>query len=172
MSTEELDNMNPEAATPRPTFLKVLCILSFISIGLSLVVSLGSLAYGPQSAEQMEDSSAMMMEATDDMRSKGMTGMADLFDQIQRMSVSMNENFYQSTLMTLVVLGIGLYGVLIMWKGRKLGFHLYIIYSLVSIGQLYLFVRPADIPSFIIIWNVIISGIFIIMYSRNLHWLK
>ncbi len=156
----------------RPTFLKVLCILSFISIGLSLIFSLGSLVGGPQSEEEMIAQKVQLLEANEELRDSGMTGMADMMEQITRMNESINANFYSASIVSILALLIGFYGVFSMWQGKKLGFHLYIVYSLISVGQLYLFVSPADIPTIAIVFNLIVAAVFVFMYSRNLHWMK
>lgn len=156
----------------RPTFLKVLCILSFISIGMSGIVSLFTTLGGPDSEETVLENRAQLFESTAEMRATGMNDVADIFEQLQRMNESLNDHFYAVSLVSILVLIIGFVGVLFMWQGKRIGFHLYILYSLFSIGNLYLFVSPADIPTFAVIWNLLISGIFILMYSRNLAWMN
>lgn len=167
---ESIDNPNSQKA-PRPTFLTVLCILSFIFIGFSFAFGLVGLFGGPLSEEQMLEQKVELTKSADEMRSLEMDSFAEMMEKIQRMSESINANFYASSILQVLVMGLGLYGVLLMWKGKKLGFHLYIAYSLLSIIQIYFFVSPADIPSFVVIWNLIISAIFVFMYSRNLKWL-
>lgn len=170
MSEQELDQTGtPEAK--RPTFLKVLCILSFISIGFSTLSTVGSLIGGPEDEETMIEQKAAMMESTAELRETGMNALADIMDQIQRMSESLNDHFYAMTVTSLMIVIIGFIGVLFMWKGRRLGFHLYIVYNLIGLGNLYLFVSPADVPTFAVIWSLLLSTIFILMYSRNLYWM-
>lgn len=169
---EELDiDQHTEKEAPRPSFLTVLCILSYVFIGFSLLFGLIGLVKGPESEEEMLNAKVELFKAVDDMRSMNMDGMADMFEKIQRMSESMNANFYGVAAVSISVLLIGLFGVLRMWKGHRMGFHIYIVYSLLSVVQLYLFVSSKDIPTFVIIWNLIISGLFIFMYSRNLKWM-
>lgn len=168
---ESIDNQ-PSGKETRPTFLTVLCVLSFVFIGLSLLFGLIGLAGGPLSEEQLLESTVQLTKSADEMRSLDMESFAVMMEQISRMSVSINNNFYANGLVSIVVIVTGLFGVIQMMKGNKLGFHLYIIYSLLSIGQLYIFVSPADIPSIVVIWNLVISGIFVLMYSRNLKWLN
>lgn len=158
--------------TERPTFLKVLCILSFISIGFSIITTIFSTISGPQSEEQMVAQKIELLEANEELRENGMDGFADMMEQITRMNESINNHFYSASLLSFAALLIGLFGVYSMWQGKKLGFHLYIVYSLISVGQLYIFVSPADIPSIAIIFNLLIAAAFVFMYSRNLHWMK
>lgn len=171
MSEQEIDNA-PAPEAKRPTFLKVLCILSFISIGFSFITSVGSIIAGPEDEETMIAQKAEMLESTSELRDTGMNALADMMEQIQRMSESLNDHFYAMSLTALVVLITGFVGVLFMWQGKRLGFHLYIVYNLIGLGNLYLFVSPADVPTFAVIWNLLISTVFILMYSRNLHWMK
>lgn len=156
----------------RPSFLKVLCILSFISTGLGLVSGLINLLSGPFNEEEMVEQKVQMMKSIDELRTMGADQFADLFEKIQRMSESMNAHFYAVQLVSLIVVGIGVFGVYKMWNASKLGFHLYIIYSLLSVLTVYFFVAPTDVPALVVIFNLIVSGIFIFMYSRNLKWMK
>jgi hypothetical protein len=169
---QEFRPMNEVKEPQRPTFLKVLCILSFISIGFSGIVSIFSTLGGPQSEESILETRAELYESTEEMRSNGVGDLADLFEQIQRMNESLNDHFYAASAVSFLVLVVGFFGVLYMWKGRRLGFHLYILYNLVSIANIYLFVSPADIPTFAVIWGLFISAVFIFMYSRNLAWMN
>ena len=85
----------------RPTFLKVLCILSFISIGLSLIFSLGSVFGGPQSEEEMVAQKVELLEANEELRDSGMDGFADMMEQMTRMNESINANFYMASVVSI-----------------------------------------------------------------------
>lgn len=172
MMDEIIEPIEIKEDPKRPTFLKVLCILSFVSIGVSGIATLFSTISGPVSDEEMLETRAKLYESSEEMRSSGMTDLANLFEQMQRMNESLNDHFYAVALVSILVIAIGFVGVFFMWQGRKLGFHLYILYSLMSIGNIYLFVEPVDIPNFVVIWNLLISGIFILLYSRNLVWMN
>ena len=168
---DTIDNINQEE--PRPRFLTVLCILTFIATGLSLVTGLFNLLVtGRQSEEQMINAKVAMSESINEMRDMGMTSFVDLMEKIQRMSVEVNDNFYFAGIFGLVLTVIGLYSAIRMWKGSKLGFHIYIVYNLLAIGGIYLYVSAANIPTVFVVFNVVLSGIFILMYSRNLTWMK
>lgn len=169
---DTLDNINDENA-PRPKFLTVLCILTFISTGMSLVSGLYNLAFvGKQSEEQMLDTKVQLTKSISDMKEMGMTGFAEMMEKINRMTIEINENFYLASMISLITVGIGLFGAIKMWKGFKLGFHLYIVYNLLVVGAIYLYVSPQNIPSVVVITNIILSAIFVFMYSRNLKWMK
>lgn len=156
----------------RPKFLTVLCILTFISTGMDILSGFPKLLGGPLSAEKMTEQKVEMVKSIDQMRELNMESMAVMLEKLQRMLEGLNAHFYASTSVALVVLMTGLSAAILMWMGRKIGFHVYIAYSLISVIQVYLFVTPADIPSIIIILNLLISGLFVFMYSRNLKWLQ
>ncbi|TNF48718.1 MAG: hypothetical protein EP305_04645 [Bacteroidetes bacterium] len=167
----EMNDQNILERPERPSFLKVLCILSWIYTGLSFIVTLGAFFQGPLNEEEMTYQKVELAKSTSEMRDMGMNSLADTFDQVQRMSETTNDHFYISSIITLLVIIIGILGVYFMWAGRKMGFHMYIVYNLLTIGQLYIFISPSDIPTFAVVWNLLFSAVFIFMYSRNLKWM-
>jgi hypothetical protein len=167
---DEIDRI--EQAPKRPGFLTVLCILTLVNTGLSLITSSFSLLHGPISEDEMLEQRVQFLKSADEMRTMNMPAFAEMMEQIQRMSESANAHFYSSTLMSLFILGLGLVGAILMLKGRKVGFHVYIGYSLLAVLQLYFFTSPADIPTIAVVSGLLFSGLFVFLYSRNLHWLN
>lgn len=160
-----------EERKPRPGFLTVLCVLSFISIGITLLSGVVGLATGPQSSESMLEQKVELTKMKTELANGGVD-MGRMIDQIIAMSEQTNDSFYLANGLGLFVALIGLVSVIMMWRGRKVGFHGYIIYSLLSIGAAYLYVSPANVPTLVVVFNVVISGLFIFLYSRNLHWMN
>ena len=113
-----------------------------------------------------------LTKATSQLEDAGMDGFAGMMDQLMAMTAEIQESFYLAMIVSLVTYLIGLFGALKMFQGQKIGFHLYIIYSLLAVGGVYLYISPQNIPSISIIFGLILSGIFVFMYSRNLSWLK
>lgn len=170
MDEFELDSA--ENRGPRPGFLTVLCVLSFISTGLGLLSGLFTIASGPQSEEQMLDAKVAMTKSISELKDLGMDSFVDMMEKLQLMTEQVNENFYLSSIITLITVGLGLFGVIKMWQGFKLGFHLYIGYCLLTIAGLYIYVSPANIPTMVVVWNLIFSALFVFLYSRNLKWMR
>jgi hypothetical protein len=156
----------------RPQMLSVLSILSWIYIGFSLITNLISFLSGPISAEQMDENRADMLGLINEAESTGMGSVAEIFTKIQHMTEVYNAHHYSFYGLTLLILVAGLVGVLRMFQGKKQGFHLYIGYSILSVVQIYLYLSPAEIPNAITIFGVLISALFIFLYSRNLNWMK
>lgn len=172
---ETIDNssnfIQPEE-NKRPQGMKILCILTFVSTGLSFLSSIFNLIGGPISPEAMEEQKVEMIKMIDELKSLEMTSFVTMLEQVQRMTESINAHFFAVSLVSIAVISTGLYGAWMMWNGKKIGFHLYIIYSLFSVIQLYFFVSPADIPTIVVVWNLILAAVFVILYSRHLKWLK
>ena len=156
----------------RPTLLTVLCILTFVSIGINMLTLLVQLVAGPSSEEEILAERVELSRAISQMQDAGMDGIAQMMEQFMAMTAQIQENFYFAMAISLVTYLVGFFGVLKMFQGEKIGFHLYIVYNLLSIGGIYLYVSPNNIPSMSIIFGLILSGAFIFMYSRNLSWLK
>jgi len=157
---------------PRPSFLTVLCILSWVWIGFALLTAFLGLISGPASEEMMLEQTLQWTKLGDELRSVGADGLVHMTEQMVRMMESLNANHYPNTIVTVLDLFIGLVGVIFMWQGRRLGFHLYIVYSILAIVQIYFFVAPSDIPTIGIVFNLLIAGLFIFLYARNLKWME
>lgn len=165
------EEINPNE-TKRPVFLLVLCILSFVSIGWSLLTAIVSLFTGPASEETMIETKVEFTKQINQMNELGSEWGADIFRKLIHITEATNTAHYSFTMTTIVILIIGALGVFWMLKRKKLGFHLYIIYSLLSAVQLYFFVNAAYVPTFLVIFSAVFSGIFILLYSLNLKWMK
>jgi len=158
----------------RPPMLLVLSILSLISIGLSLILTLFQFASGPLDEDELMKQRVDMATLKSDLRKAGMTQFVSFYDKIEAMSEETNDKFYFSSSVTLLTYLIGLFGVIFMLRRRKLGFHMYIVYSLLAIGGMLLYISPENIPVLMLmpVVSVILSGLFIFLYSRTLHWMK
>jgi hypothetical protein len=163
---------NPNEKVKRPTFLLVLAILSLITIGFALLGNLSGLISGPLSEDEMELVMSESMKILEPLSASGMNDMSDTFEKVFRMQIYINANFYTQTLITIAYLLIGLFGVIFMLKGKKNGFHLYIVYNILSIVAIYVSVPANEVPNIMIGMNVLFSALFIFLYSRNLHWMK
>ncbi len=156
--SEDMNNGAPK----RPTFLTVLCILSFIGIGLGLIGGIMSFATAGI-AEGMTE--AMMEEGMadyEDMMSEmgqeegGLLG--GLFDQ------GMAAMEHARTLAIVQILGnlLCLFGVLRMWKLKKQGFYLY------TAGELIPPIVGVILVGGLMATGLIIPILFVVLYGLNL----
>lgn len=162
-----------ERRQKRPVFLTVIAILSLIKIGWSLLVNFFSLIGGPMNEDELEQAKVEMTQSLNQVRgAEGMEWFEDFIRSGIDMLESMNVNHTMNVLTGLLILLIGLVGVIFMLKGRKLGFHVYIIYSFLASVQIYLFVSPSLLSNMIVIFSLFLSGIFVLLYGLNLKWMK
>ena len=113
----------------RPTFLTILCILSFIGIGLGFLSNLFSLATAP-SEEMIIMQQEQLESLGDDLAEE--SGLGSWFTDILFSAGDMLEHTKTLALVGLVALLICLFGVLEMWKLRKRGYFIYSIGNLIS----------------------------------------
>lgn len=158
----------------RPVFLTVLAVLSLVNIGWSFMTNMFSYLRGPMSEDQMEQYKADLSRSFIDLDNggEGMQMLVDMKNNIMHMVEALNANHTMNVLSTCLVLILGAVGVVMMLRRRKLGFHLYILYSFFASTQLYLFVAPSFIINAVVILSLVLSGIFILLYAQNLKWLK
>ncbi len=136
----------------RPELLKILCILTFIGSGLSLL------------------SNTIMFFTIDIIRQYFEAGQFDFLAKDMDISVleillSTNASYFlfQAILFTLAG-----YGAYYMWHLKKLGFHIYTIAQILLLILPQVFLPNLPFPTF----ELIISLIFITLYSKNLKYLS
>jgi membrane-associated HD superfamily phosphohydrolase len=170
--SDELEEFDLEQDEKRPSSMTTLSVLSIISIGLSLPGQIFGLAKGPMSGEEMKDFKVLMAEAISTSKTNGWNWLAEMLDKLQLLQTDINNNFYTAAFVTIVSLSIGLLGVIMMRGRKKIGFHVYIIYCILSTVSIYMYVSPGNIPNSFVISNILFSALFIFLYSRNLKWLR
>lgn len=161
-----------EPSQKRPVLLTVLAVLSFIVIGYGMLGLLTSMLSGPPSPEQIDEGYQQVIQSVNDLRDQNAVAVADFFEQFANMVLYEQEHFFPIMLLNAVTVITGFIGVLFMLRGRRLGFHFYIIYNLLSIGGVYLIVPFEMVPNLILIASLILSGLFVFLYSLNLKWMN
>lgn len=169
MENLEFENEKPK----RPTFLVVLAVLSYISLGIGSLGVLFSLISGPSSQEQMEQQEAQLYESIQVMNEAGMDDFVSIIEtSSQQAKYINNEAFYAYNILNLLSIIIGFIGVFLMMKLKKLGFHLYVAYSLLPIIIMYAIIPMDLIIGASIIVSVILSAIFCVLYGLNLKHME
>lgn len=156
----------------RPVFLTVLGVLSLITIGFGILSSVLGLLSGPMSAADLEATLAGSAQSAQQLQEMGESEWAETIFKIMQLAVYTNANFYTDKLLNLGIYSLGFVGVVSMLKGRKLGFHLYIIYNILSLFSIYASAPIDQVPTFYLGLFGVIAAIFVFLYSRNLKWLK
>ena len=168
--TELVDNNENNAK--RPTMLMVVSIMSLVHMAWSLLKNIQSFFSGPMSEDQIEDYKVEVTKSINSIQDVSITWLEDLLRSTIEMVESVNANHTLNVLTGIFILFIGIAGVLLMFNRRKVGFHTYIIYSFLASVQIYLFVGPSLLSNMLVIFSLIISGIFVLLYGLNLKWMK
>jgi hypothetical protein len=145
---EELQN-TPQAEVPqeRPRLLTILCILTFIGSGMNFISSL--LIY------LFFDAFKVAAEAFG--KSFNLPGM-DMFTNGPPL-------FFAATA---IIYAGAIAGATLMWQLRKIGFHVYTISQILLVLAPMYFFKLAG-PG---VMDIILAGIFILLYSRNLKMMN
>jgi hypothetical protein len=137
----------------RPTFLTVLCILSFIAAGISIIgLALGSAVKGvAESAGASSDLSNL----------RGIEGVdSELMNQAEAAFS------WPSLIGAIVLTLIALFGVIKMWKLQKQGYYIYVGASVIGL------ILPLILGSGFSVFSLLITGAFIVMYGLNLKAMR
>ncbi|MFM7664155.1 MAG: hypothetical protein ACKO68_06475 [Bacteroidota bacterium] len=155
-----------------PKGLMVLLVLTWVNTLFSIVTTFFTLIFMRPSAQDLEQEKVEMAESILELKKLGMDSFVSLLERLQAMTEAMQPYFIQSNLVNIMVLACGAVAAWFMYRRNQLGFHLYIIYNLASVGSIYLFISPSLIPSVIILVNSLLSLVFVLLYVKHLPWLK
>ena len=173
-----LDGQEVQMNPKRPKFLAVISILSFVNIGFSMLTSIFGILGGKPSAEELEAAKLQFAESHEKLDTLAqsekvdMSYWSEILTKLEIMSDNMYANFVSYNGLILLVSIFALIAVFLMYTGKKIGFHLYIGYCFLYVIQSYFFTTPSDVPTFVIVLNVLYGGIWVYLYSRNLKWMK
>ncbi|MBN1597715.1 MAG: hypothetical protein JW894_05435 [Bacteroidales bacterium] len=158
---------NQTATNKRPTFLTVVCILSFIGLGVAIMNNLFTVAFGSFTSSIEPLLQDAFEEALAEVSAEE-PGAVMLVEQIFEAILRIFEVLPIWAAITLVCSAIALAGVIMMWNLNKIGFYLY------SGGKVIL----VFLPIIMIGWNLlsglmfmgafIVAAVFITLYALNL----
>ncbi len=158
---------NTTAAIVRPTFLTVLCILTFIGSGLGIIGALISYSTADAAIVNLAESEEALDEARDEIDSEEGT-FANILKKVIDMSQEKMENItveqiHQTAITSVFSSLLTLFGALFMWGLNIRGYFIYIT------GILILIIGNTIISS---ISDGLLAGfwgiLFIILYGLNL----
>ncbi len=154
----------------RPVFLTVLCILTFVGSGFSLLSSV----YGLAAQKTVEEMTSEMEKA------QAAMGQSNVFiDAIAENAVDIHKWTILGNYLGLGSAILGLAGALLMWKLRKSGFFIYVAGQIPPFFTLFgMYSAMKDIPfmGFAMVIGAIFAAIFsvgfVIMYGLNLKHMR
>lgn len=155
----------------RPTFLLVLCILTFIGSGWGTLSNLFSVftAGLTDSSMQMEHYSSLLNGMDQE------TGSAVLSDILSSTMASLQATFVHAreiAVVSLVLSVISLLGAILMFQLRRIGFYLYTAVQILALFVLPYFAGFSMYVLVVMFFSGLISLIFIILYAVNLKYMS
>lgn len=156
-----------------PKRIKILCFLTFINTGIAILGGVFNLISGPPDKLDIQKENLEMRKFIAQLKGLGSSNETiELVEKFQLITNAIYENFFFYTTISALIVFLGFFSAFLMIKQNVYGFHMYIIYSLLSSASLYIIVSPEQLPTAVIAVNLFISAIFIYLYSRSLPWLK
>ena len=108
----------------RPVFLTVICILSYIGLGIAIISNLTGLLLSKGVEMASEFAEEGMDEALTEIESEA-PALGSIMESIFGGAMKAMEHYTLITTVSLVCSLIALFGVIKMWQLKKLGFYLY-----------------------------------------------
>ena len=169
----EQDFLSEEIYKPeRPTFLKVLCILTFIYSGWAII----SGTYTYLNANKISTDAAIKMRMTQDdsLRKKNNTGSTNFTTKMMKAAMIVNtpDNIHKKAIGDIIASILCLSGAIIMWKLKKKGYYLYIIGTAIGIGLPFYLYGNNLISVFASAFSGFFGILFLIFYAMNLKSMK
>jgi hypothetical protein len=164
------DTNYPNAAPLRPTFLTLLCVLSFIAGAWGLFSGVQS-SFTDKPQRDLEEARSEMEEAMDQMgEASGMV--ANMMESAMALAEKSAENAVTLGYVAIVTSLLSLLGVWFMWNLRRLGFGIYVVASLLGLLVPFAFLG-FDLMTFIGLGvGGFITVLFIILYAVNLKHMR
>lgn len=154
----------------RPTFLLVICILTFIGSGWSVLSNLFSIFTSGMmdSSLQMEQYSNMMGNIEGSASSSFLAGFLNSSMEVLQATAA---HAREIAVMQLVLSVISLLGAIMMFQLRRFGFFLYTAAQILALFVLPYFAGFSTLVVIGMLWSAFISLIFIILYAVNLRYM-
>lgn len=154
------ENFGPKRV---PTFLKVLCIITFVVSGILIIISAFDLAtYDPEMAQARFEESIYELEKMPDNPFKEM-----MMDMTKTTVEDQLEHHTTLSILSVFSVLLSLLGAILMYKLKKIGFHIYVVSKLVGFSQI-LFITLVPMITIGYVFVGIFTVAFVIMYAVNL----
>jgi hypothetical protein len=161
----------------KPAFLLVLLVLSGLSLGGGFFGVVSTIISGPSTDDELNavrvESAKALSESRKDLKDSEGEKAFEVVENMSNFFIERNEYiqkqvFWPYHLLVFLATGIGIVGVFFMFKLKKIGFHLYIIYCLLDVGIPFILFPGELRSSILIILSLSLSALFVFLYSLNL----
>ena len=155
----------PDITPPRPTFLTVICILSFIGSGWGLLSGTMQ-ALAPPDLVELQ---VQMQQATDGMDQLGSESpFVGLAQGAMEAAMKEAEHARSIGMVEAVLSAISLYGVWLMWNLRRMGFFVYVVAGIAGLAAPLYFLGNNWFALMSLGIGGLFTVLFILLYALNL----
>lgn len=177
---ENFPNTGTTTAAPqkplRPTFLTVLCILTFIGSGWSIISNIsGYLNADVSSSFVQETLDSTKKEVDQELKESDSKAGAELADKmLSGVSEVMNpKNIKKNALYSLLASALTLIGAVLMFRLNKTGFWVYVAGTVVGVAAPMMIFGSSNLISLgILAFSGFIGILFVVLYSLNLKYME
>lgn len=155
----------------RPTFLTVLCILTFIGSGWGVLSQLFSLLFTNlvDMSAQTEQFNAVM----DNMESEaGTSFLSGILNSSQEVMQATMMHAKSIAVISLVLSLLSLCGAILMFSLRRIGFYIYVVAQLLLLFVVPYFAGFSMIVVMGMLFSALFTVVFIILYALNLKAMR
>ena len=149
----------------RPNGLTALCILSWIWMAIALLSVFSEINTGRLTEADIRAQKIVLLESQTEETLEFNSWMVN--DTIEMLYISSN-NFTTMVVINLAAILLGLAGVFFMFQLRKLGYHLYIIYSILSVSYWVYYFHGLTFGWIFIGFSAVFAILFVILYGTQL----
>lgn len=162
---------NQTTSSERPTFLTIVCILSFVGLGWAIINNLFTLAFS-STGTWLYDLLQVKLEEALNEASMTDPGAAVFLENIFDGILELISHLSLIAAISLICSVIALIGVILMWGLKKTGFYLYTGAKVVLIIMPLAIVGCNFISMMMTMGTVIGAALFITLYGLNFKHLK
>ena len=154
----------------RPTFLTVLCILTYVGVGIGLIMSVVAW-WGLHAAQAMMDASVSMAEGMADASGQDLSSMPGMEEAMASANAAVK--WANVTLITSLIGNLlCLFGALQMWKLKKTGFFIYVVGELAPVIVSAILIGGSAFGGMSLVMGAVFPVLFVILYGLNLKHLS
>jgi hypothetical protein len=151
----------------RPGFLTIICILSFVGLGLQILKSLKLFIFGqlgPSYYNLMQD---RLEESLNQVHSSN-PFITSFIEKIFESILKLIDHAPLLATISIISSVIALAGVIMMWRLIKTGFYIYTVIKILDVFVPIIFIGFNFVSLFIALIGLFTSAIFITLYAFNL----
>lgn len=164
----EISNEQEVTSAKRPTFLTVLCIITFVISGYKFFTSVGDV-FSSESFDKAEwDELSVEFESASEGMDSGMQDMmASIMESMTGMMETAEANHMILAIVAIIATLLSLLGAFWMFKLKKVGFYTYIASKIVGVFGPLMIYGFGGFPLLMYTGGFLAAVIFIILYGVN-----